>query len=63
MRDFNTPEFHRHTAAIYRGEADARRHLHPDFAATLETWAVNAERRAEAAAQDEQPDLFARASA
>lgn len=55
-----TPDFYRHTAAIYRSEADVRRARQPDFAATLETWAINAERRAEAC--QPQPDLFAGAS-
>jgi hypothetical protein len=45
---------HLHTAAVCRSEAEARRLTQPDFAATLDQWALNAERRADG----EQRDLF-----
>lgn len=61
MREITpTPDLYRHIAAVHRAEAEARRERQPDFAATLETWAINAERRAEAC--QPQPDLFGGAS-
>lgn len=61
MREITrTPESHRHHAAVLRSEAEARRERQPDFAAILDTWAMNAERRAEAC--QPQPDLFGGAS-
>jgi len=54
-----TSESHRHTASVHRSEAAARRLTQPDFAAVLDQWAANAERRAVEAENEEQPDLFA----
>lgn len=51
---------HRHTAAVHRAEAEARRATDPKFAAILETWACNAEARAIDADLSDQPDLFQR---
>ena len=58
-----TPESHRHTAAVYAAEADRRRPTCPEFAAVLDQWAANAERRAVEAENEEQPDLFAERNA
>ena len=49
---------HRNTAAVCRGEANARRLTQPAFAATLDTWAANQDRLANAVCADEEPDLF-----
>lgn len=46
---------HLHTASVCRSEAEARRMTQPDFAATLDQWALSHERRADS---DDQPDLF-----
>jgi|GEM_PF-1446159 len=63
MRDFiPTPDFYRHVAAVHRTEAEARRGHQPDFAAILDTWAANADRRALDAEMDHQPDLFGAAA-
>ena len=59
MRKVSPAESARHTASVYRSEAEARRPHQPDFAMTLDQWARNADARAEAADLDEQPDLFA----
>jgi len=56
-----SPESHLCTAAVCRGEAEARREADPAFAGLLDQWAANAEARAEAAA-DDQPDLFGAAA-
>jgi hypothetical protein len=53
-----TPESHCHTAAVCRGEAEARLSRDPAFAAVLAGWADNAERRARHAEREKQPDLF-----
>ena len=53
-----TPESHRHTAAVCRGEAEARLSRDPAFAAVLARWADSAERRSRQAEREEQPDLF-----
>lgn len=47
---------HRNTAAVCRGEAEARRLTQPAFAATLDAWASNQDRLAVEAVN--QPDLF-----
>ena len=52
------PADYRHTAAVCRSEAEARRDRQPDFAAVLDTWAANFARRADDAAAGAQPDLF-----
>jgi len=51
-------DYARHTAAVCRTEAEVRRPRDPDFATVLDTWAANADRRADEAARDDQPDLF-----
>lgn len=56
------PESHRHTAAVCRGEAEARLSRDPAFAAVLAGWADNCERRARQAEREEQPDLFGEAA-
>ena len=56
------PESHRHTAAVCRGEAEARLSRDPAFAAVLARWADNCERRARQAEREEQPDLFGEAA-
>jgi hypothetical protein len=48
----------RHTAAVYRREAEARRSYQPDFADALDQWAANADARADALSVPAQPDLF-----
>lgn len=48
---------YRNTAAVCRGEAEARRQTQPAFAAILDQWAINQDRRADEPASD-QPDLF-----
>lgn len=53
------PESHRHTAAVLRTEAEARRPKDPAFAGLLGQWAVNADRRADRATAGTQRDLFA----
>jgi cyclopropane fatty-acyl-phospholipid synthase-like methyltransferase len=53
-----TPASHRHTASVCRGEAEARRSTHPEFAVTLAQWADNADRRADEIQAREQPDFF-----
>lgn len=59
MRSTLTPaESHRHTAAVCRSEALARRTADPRFAGLLDTWAANQERRADEALASGQPDLF-----
>lgn len=52
----------RHTAAVCRREADVRRSYQPDFAATLDQWAANADARADALSIPAQPDLFGAAA-
>jgi len=54
-----TPESHRHSAAVFRSEADARRLKDPVFAGLLDQWADNADRRADRATVGMQRDLFA----
>lgn len=54
-----TPESHRHSAAVFRSEAEARRPKDPVFAGLLDAWAANADRRADRATAGQQPDLFA----
>ena len=49
---------HRHTAAVCRAEAEARRDRQPGFARVLDTWAANQDRRADEASSAGQPDLF-----
>lgn len=49
---------HLNTAAVCRGEAEARRQTQPAYAAILDTWAANQERRAIEAEAGDQPDLF-----
>lgn len=56
------PESHRHTASVYRSEAEARRITQPEFAAVLDQWAINADRRAVEAETLGQPDLFGAAA-
>ena len=51
-------ESHSHTAAVCRGEAEARRSTDPVFAGLLDRWAANAERRADEAHAKTQPDFF-----
>lgn len=53
-----TPDSHLHTAAVCRGEAEARTATDPTFAGLLDRWAANAERRADEVASKIQPDLF-----
>lgn len=53
-----TPATHRFTATVHRREAAARRLTQPDFAAVLDTWAINADLRALEADSMGQPDLF-----
>lgn len=48
-----TAAAHRHAAEVFRGSASAAQRR---FAATLDTWAANAQRRADGA--PEQKDLF-----
>lgn len=57
-------EIDRHTAGVYRREAMARRQSQPAFAAVLDTWAANADRRAEEAEglSPAQLDLFGEAA-
>lgn len=55
-----TPAAHTFTATVHRREAEARRLTQPDFAAVLDTWAINADRRAEDARRGEQQELFER---
>ena len=57
-----TPESHRYTAAVCRGEAEARLSRQPDFAALLLQWADRADARARQAEREEQPDLFGEAA-
>jgi hypothetical protein len=57
-----TPESHRHTAAVCRGEAEARLSRDPAFAAVLARWADRADARARQAEREEQPDLFGAAA-
>lgn len=57
-----TPESHRHTGAVCRREAEVRRPYQPDFAATLDQWAANADRRAMDLEAFSQPDLFGAAA-
>lgn len=56
----------RHTAAVCRTEADVRRQSplahQRAFAAVLDTWAANQERRADELARGAQPDLFSEAA-
>lgn len=57
-----TPESHRHTASVHRSEAEFRRLTQPEFAAVLDKWAANADRRAVEAETLGQPDLFGEAA-
>ncbi len=61
-REITEADSHRFTAGACRFAADAWRESGSEpqraFAATLDTWAANAERRAQAAERDIQPDLF-----
>lgn len=57
-----TPESHRHTAAVCRGEAEARGGAGTAFGALLLQWADRAEARARQAEREEQPDLFGEAA-
>lgn len=61
-RPFSPGEVSRHTASVHRSEAQARRLTQPAFAAVLDEWAINADRRAEAAESAAQPDLFGSAA-
>ena len=54
-----TPESHLNTASVHRSEAEARRLTQPAFAAVLDQWADNAERRAKEAQDQRHPDVFA----
>ena len=48
----------RHTAAVHRKEAEARRETQPEFAAVLDTWAIAADLRADEQERTEPPDMF-----
>lgn len=61
-RPFSPGEIARFTASVHRQEAVARRLTQPAFAAVLDEWAINADRRAEAAESAAQPDLFGSAA-
>jgi hypothetical protein len=58
-----TPESHYHTAAVCQTEAAIRRAsplaFQREFAAVLDTWADNAQRRGDEVAAKTQRDLFA----